>query len=65
MSLTTSYFQVQDIIEGYLWDLTAGDGTGNGFNSICEPEFAELLKVMGVAEDMINQMTEIRDVYFC
>ena len=57
--------KVQDIIEGYLFDLTAGDGTGNGFNSICEPEFVELLKVMGVKDNMINQMTAVRDVYFC
>ncbi|KAL5267000.1 hypothetical protein ACHWQZ_G004143 [Mnemiopsis leidyi] len=57
--------QVQDIIEGYLFDLTDGDGNGNGFNSICEPEFVELLEVLGVEDNMIYQLTAVRDVYFC
>ena len=61
----TPFSKVQDIIEGYLFDLTAGDESGNGFNSVCEPEFVELLKVMGVTDKMIRQMTSVRDVYFC
>ena len=61
----TPLSKVQDIIEGYLFDLTAGDGSGNGFNSVCEPEVVELLKVMGVTDKMIRQMISVRDVYFC